>query len=70
MFNYSKLKGRIKEKFGNQVKYAKHLGIATSTITNLLNNKSKFNQDKILEWCEELEISKEEITEYFFKIQV
>ena len=68
VFDYSKLKGRIKEKFNNQRDFAKALCISEVALTNKLNNRTKFNQDEILKCIDLLVIDLEEIPLYFFTI--
>ncbi len=70
MFNYSKLKGRIKEKGFTQEDIANNLGINKSTISLRLNNQSLFVQDEINKIIKLLEIPGEEIKEYFFEEEV
>ena len=47
MFDYSKLKGRMKEKNYTQEDIANELGLNKSTINLRLNNQSLFVQDEI-----------------------
>ncbi len=70
MFNYNKLKGRIKEKGFTQEDIANSLGINKSTISLRLNNQSLFVQDEINKIIKLLEIPGEEIKEYFFEEKV
>ena len=46
MFDYSKLKGRMKEKNYTQEDIANELGLNKSTINLRLNNQSLFVQDE------------------------
>ena len=69
-FNYSKLRGKIREKFGTQEKFAKELGISSVSLSAKLNNRVEFTQLEIDKICELLEIPKEQIPEYFFTIKV
>ena len=69
-FNYAKLKGRIKEKYGNQGDFAKAIGLAPTTFSFKINGKAKWTQDEIVKAVELLEISRDEITEYFFNYKV
>ena len=69
-FDYSKLKGKIREICGTQEKFAEALGRTDTTINNKLNNKSLFTQDEILNSVEVLRISPNEIAEYFFNQKV
>ena len=65
-FDYSKLKGRIKEKCGLQKVFAEKLGITEATMTSKLNGDSSFTQMEICKACEILEISFDKISVYFF----
>lgn len=66
MYNYNKLKGRIVEKDMTQNDVAEKINIAKSTLNLKLNNKIAFSQDDIISISKVLEISKEEIGQYFF----
>ena len=46
-FDYSKLRGKIKEVFGTQDKFAKALGISRATLSLKLNNISEFTQQEM-----------------------
>ena len=65
-FNYSKLKGRIKEKYGTQENFAKAIGKAQTTTSFKINGKRLWNQDEIVKAIELLDLSKDDIVEYFF----
>lgn len=69
-FNYSKLKGRIIEKFGKQENFAKAFGVSTATLSNKLNNKTYWDNPEIAKVVELLEISPDEINDYFFNYEV
>lgn len=66
MYDYSKLRGRIVEKFGTISAFTKALGSSTVTVSAKLNNKSGFNRGDIEHWSELLEIPSTEIGLYFF----
>lgn len=70
VFDYSKLKGRIIEKYGNQRNFAEHIGKCASDITKLLKGSARFTADIIEEWRRELEIEPSEVGLYFFKTRV
>lgn len=70
MFDYSKLKGRMKEKGYTQEDVANHINISKSTISLRLNNQALFIQDEICKIIGLLDIPYEEIKEYFFKEKV
>ena len=65
-FNYSKLRGRIREKCGTQDAFAKLLGIGNVSLSARLNNKIDFDSREISDACEILSIPRDEIPQYFF----
>ncbi len=69
-YNYSKLNGRIIEKCGTQGKFAELMGLSERTISLKLNNKIMFKQDEITKAAKILEISIEDIQQYFFTLKV
>ena len=72
LFDYSKLLGRIKEKFGTNEKFANALGCAPETLSRKLNNKASFTQKEINKSVDLLDIRIEDIDIYFFtkKVQI
>lgn len=70
MFNYSKLEGRIVEKFGSRRAFAKAYGVAENTISRKLNGKIAISTDDIVKMSSDefLDIPAAEIHEYFFTI--
>ena len=68
--DYSKLLGRIVEKYGTQFNFAKILGISERSLSLKLNSKVGFKQSEIVKSCELLGIEDVEIAEYFFVIKV
>lgn len=69
-FNYAKLKGRIIEKYGTQEDFAKAIGLTPTTFSFKINGKSSWKNDEIAKAAELLEISPNEIVEYFFNYKV
>lgn len=69
-FNYDKLRGRIVEKFGTQGRLARALGVSERTLSLKLNNKIFFSQDEITKISKLLNITLDEIQDYFFKVKV
>lgn len=69
-FNYSKLEGRIVEKFGSRRAFAKADGRSENTISRKLNHKQAITSDDIVKWSAEefLDIQPAEIHEYFFTL--
>lgn len=71
-FDYSKLIGRIIEKFGSRRAFAKACGFSENTISKKLSGKMAITTVDIMNWSskELLDIDSAEIPEYFFVIQV
>ncbi len=69
-FNYSKLKGRIIEKFGSQTAFVKAFGVSENTFSLKMNNKVRFTTDDITRITKMLDIPEEAIGEYFFTLKV
>ena len=67
VYDYSKLKGRIIEKFGTRESFAKAFGITTNSMYDKLNNKTIWKQPEISKAMDLLSISGEDIGLYFFK---
>lgn len=65
-FNYSKLRGKIVEKYGSIAAFSTALGISNITLSMKLNNKIRFTSDDIIKIVELLEIPTDEIGDYFF----
>lgn len=70
IYDYSKLKGRIVEKLGNQSVFAEKMQLSEPTIYNKLNGKIEFRQSEILNACNVLDIEEENIKAYFFDYEV
>lgn len=66
VFDYSKLKGRIIEKYETQGKFAAVNQLSDRSMSLKLNNGIGLSQDEILKWCELLDIKIVEIPAYFF----
>ena len=69
-FDYSKLKGRIKEKCGTCFNFAKSLGCSSNTLSAKINNASDFSQTEIIKSVDILGLKKEDISTYFFTPKV
>ena len=70
VFDYSKLKGRMKEKEISQEDLAARIGKNKSTISLKFNNQGQFTQEEIVNISETLEIPVQQISEYFFTKKV
>lgn len=71
-FNYSKLQGRIIEKFGTRSAFAAAAGFTDAVLSSRLNNQVAFKASEIkhISKPELLDISDEEIAAYFFTLKV
>lgn len=69
-YNYSKLRGRIVEKFGTNTRFAEEVGMSLTHLSNILNNKCELTRSNIMEWSNVLDIPDTEIGEYFFAVEV
>lgn len=65
-FDYSKLRGKIKEVFGTQDKFAKALGISGATLSLKLNNISEFTQQEMAASMRLLHEPARSVDKYFF----
>ena len=64
--DYSKLLGRIIERFGTRSAFAKAMGLKCEALSRRLNNKADFKTEEYIRACELLDISPKEISIYFF----
>lgn len=69
--DYSKLKGRIIEKFGSQKSFGSAVGLSENTIGKKLSGQRTIWIKDIEKWCskEFLDIEKEDIPSYFFVLK-
>ena len=66
-FDYSKLKGRIREIYGTYENLLPKLTMSEATLSRKLNGKSYFDNQEMLELSDALGIDKDEFEHYFFK---
>ena len=69
-FNYSKLEGRIVEKYGSQMAFAAAVNMSQDQLSRRLNGKTPFRGDEIATAASVLGIEPENICEYFFAREV
>lgn len=69
-YDYSKLRGKIKEKFGTEGAFAKALGRTHNFVSQVFNGYTYFSQNDIEKTVELLSIDPDKIGEYFFKKKV
>lgn len=65
-FNYSKLRGKIRECGLTQKQLAEAIHISKATLSAKLNGQFAFTQKEILSIGAELNIPKNELGDYFF----
>lgn len=70
MFDYSKLRGKIREICFTERNFADELGVNRATLSLKLGNKVQFTANEIVKSCRILEIPLEDVHEYFFAINV
>ena len=70
MFNTSKLRGRIVEKYLTLSGFAKAVGKELRFVSSYLNNQRFLTQKDIVEWAAALDISDNDIPLYFFVREV
>lgn len=70
MYDYSKLLGRIIEKFGTQSKFAEAMKVSERTISLKLTGKVDWKQREIESARSLLELAESDIPAYFFTLKV
>lgn len=65
-YDYSRLRGRIIEKYETVEKFAHAVGRTRAAVSRKLNNRTYFTQNEIRLFAEKLEIQPDEIGEFFF----
>lgn len=68
--DFSKLNGRIVEKFGTQYNFAIALGVSERTLSLKLNDKVDWKASEIMRAVKLLELKEADIPLYFFKEKV
>ena len=72
VFDLSKLRGRIIERFGSCAAFAAEVGLPESSISARLNNRVKISSDEIMRWSqpELLDIPPKEVHVFFLTPKV
>lgn len=68
--DYSKLRGRIVEKYGTLKNFFSKLSISSVQASNKINGKAGFSQKDIIEWSALLDISMSDVGSYFYAQKV
>lgn len=66
VYDYSKLRGLIREVFGTQAAFAVAIGTSPCSISKKLNNKSEWTKKEMNKSSEVLGFHADEIPQYFF----
>lgn len=66
VFDYSKLRGRIVEKFGSIAAFARALDISEVTLSRKLNNRVAISRQDMIDWSTPLDISVDEYSVFYF----
>lgn len=70
IYDMSKVKGRIIEKYGSQRNFAKKIKRSQAFVSGVLNGKAYLEQRDISLWAECLDITEPELPAYFFTKKV
>lgn len=70
MYDTSKLRGRIVEKYGTLSAFQKAVNRSMSFISQYMNGKKQLDQPTMDCWIKALDIPADEINVYFFKTKV
>ena len=65
-FDYSKLRGRIVEKYGTLDSFAKAVGMSSHSLSNKMNNRKYWKQTEIAKAMKVLSIPVAKMNDYFF----
>lgn len=69
-YDYSKFRGRIKEKIGTEGEFASRINRTQNYLTKVFQGKTYFSQKDITTSARVLDIPDVEIGAYFFKLKV
>jgi hypothetical protein len=70
IYDYSKLNGRIKEKFNTQGAFALAVGLSERSLSLKLSSSRGWKQEQIMKAIDVLGLKKEDIQAYFFTVKV
>lgn len=69
-FDYSRLRGKIREKYSTERAFAEDLGLGRASLSQKLNGEVDFTQGQIHRAVRLLGIEPREISSYFFTTKV
>lgn len=64
--DYSKLRGRIIERFGKYARFAEHINVSAGSVSLKLNGNIQFSKADMELWGQALDIPRSEYCDYFF----
>ena len=67
--DFSKLRGRIREKFGKQAAFARAIGRGPAAVSLKLTGKRSWTREEIEVSCSVLDIPLSEVHIYFFNVK-
>lgn len=69
--NTAPLKGKIREKYGTQEKFAEKVGLSLTTVSDVLNGKRGLSRDQIVVWADALGVALDspELNRVFFSAE-
>ena len=67
IFDYNKLKGKIKEKYSTQEDFSKAINMSRTSLSLRLSGKLDFSQSEIDLAIKKFGLNGKDIPEYFFK---
>lgn len=70
IFDYSKLIGKIKEKYSKRSDFAKLIPLSANSLSKKLNNKVQFTSEEIYRMIEILGLDINDIYCYFYTLKV
>lgn len=70
IYDYSKLKGKIKEVCNTQDEFAWQMGLSARSITLKLSSARSWKQDEIIKAIGILGLTEDDIQDYFFALKV
>ena len=69
-FNYNKLRGRIREVYGTETKFAQDIGLSRTSLSLRLNNLAEFSSEEMVKAADLLNFPVADIHLYFFVPEV
>lgn len=69
-YDYSKLRGRIIEKYGSQLEFSKALGVSNVSVSYKLNCHTGFSREDIENWSNILDIPAVDYGSFYFAKKV